>query len=128
MSDALAVVEGFLGSLETKTIEDCATALGERVTDDFVWQNSGLPTQHGREAAQQFLLGFVQLIPMAGIRIETLAAAASGSVVVTERIDHLTDAAGNVLVSIPLAGTLEVRDGKISAWRDYFDPRPLLGG
>jgi limonene-1,2-epoxide hydrolase len=25
-------------------------------------------------------------------------------------------------------GVLEVRDGKISLWRDYFDPRPLLGG
>ena len=128
MTDAMKIVEEFFTALDTKSIEDCAAALGERVTDDFVWQNSGLPTQNSREEAQQFLLGFVQLIPMAGIRIETLAAAVSESVVVTERIDHLVDADGNVLVSIPLAGTLVVRDSRVSAWRDYFDPRPLLGG
>ena len=128
MSDARAVVEEFFTALETGSIEACAAALGDRVTDDFVWQNSGFPTQHGREAAQQFLVGFAQVIPLTGIRVENIAVAAAGSDVVTERIDHFVDADGNVLASLPLAGTLVVRDGKISAWRDYFDPRPLVGG
>jgi len=49
-----------------------------------------------------------------------------GDQVLTERIDHLDDESGNRIASLPVAGTLEVRGGKIVAWRDYFDPRPLL--
>jgi limonene-1,2-epoxide hydrolase len=129
MSQAVSAVENFFTALETKSIEDCVAALGDHVTDDFVWENSGFPTCNGREAAQQFLLGFTQALPLTGIRVETLAIAAQGNKVVTERIDHLVDATGTALASLPLAGVLEVAaDGRISAWRDYFDPRPLLGG
>ncbi len=41
------------------------------------------------------------------------------SVVLTERIDTFT--VGDVVAPLPVMGTFEVRDGKISAWRDYFD-------
>ena len=27
----------------------------------------------------------------------------------------------SILVELPVMGTFEVRDGKIDAWRDYFD-------
>jgi limonene-1,2-epoxide hydrolase len=129
MSSAVSAVENFFTELETKSIEDCAARLGELVTDDFVWVNTGLPTCEGREAAQQFLIGFAQALPLTGIRVETLAIAAAGNKVITERIDHLVDADGTALASIPLAGILEVADdGRISAWRDYFDPRPFVGG
>jgi len=129
MADAIATVMEFFASLETKSIDDCAAALGERVTDDFVWQNSGFPTQQSRAEAQAFLIGFSRALPMTGVRIETLAIAADGNRVVTERVDHLIDAGGTVLASVPLAGVFEVTEaGKISAWRDYLDPRPLLGG
>ena len=129
MSQAVSAVENFFTALETKSIEDCAARLGEHVTDDFVWENCGFPTCHGRDAAVAFLLGFAQALPLTGIRVETLAIAAAGNKVVTERIDHLVDATGTALASLPLAGVLEVAaDGRISAWRDYFDPRPLLGG
>ena len=129
MSQAVSAVENFFTALETKSIEDCVAAFGEHVTDDVVWENSGFPTQNGREAAQQFLHSFSQAMPLTGIRVEILAIAAQGNKVVTERIDHLIDATGTALASLPLAGVLEVAaDGRISAWRDYFDPRPLLGG
>jgi limonene-1,2-epoxide hydrolase len=129
MSQAVSAVENFFTALETKSLEDCAARLGELVTDDFVWENIGLPTCNGREAAQQFLVGFAQAIPLAGLKVETLAIAAQGNKVITERIDHFIDATGAVLASVPLAGVLEVAaDGRISAWRDYFDPRPFVGG
>ncbi|MGH9080662.1 MAG: limonene-1,2-epoxide hydrolase family protein [Acidimicrobiales bacterium] len=28
---------------------------------------------------------------------------------------------GEKVASLPVMGTFEIRDGKISAWRDYFD-------
>jgi limonene-1,2-epoxide hydrolase len=45
--------------------------------------------------------------------------AASGDVVFTERVDVFTYPDNTV--ELPVAGVFEVRDGKIAAWRDYFD-------
>jgi limonene-1,2-epoxide hydrolase len=45
--------------------------------------------------------------------------AADGDVVLTERID--TFEMGGKDVVLPVMGVFEVRDGKIAAWRDYFD-------
>jgi limonene-1,2-epoxide hydrolase len=44
---------------------------------------------------------------------------ASGETVLTERVDvfHLPGAT----IELPVMGTFEVKDGKIVAWRDYFD-------
>jgi limonene-1,2-epoxide hydrolase len=44
---------------------------------------------------------------------------ADGPVVMTERVDvfKLPDKA----IELRVMGTFEVRDGKITAWRDYFD-------
>jgi len=51
--------------------------------------------------------------------IETVHLAVRGDVVLTERIDTFT--VGEVVAPLPVMGTFEIRDGKISAWRDYFD-------
>ena len=39
--------------------------------------------------------------------------------VLTERVDTIT--VGDRVGALPVMGTFEVRDGKICAWRDYFD-------
>ena len=43
----------------------------------------------------------------------------SGDVVTTERIDAFT--LNGKLGEFPVMGIFEIRDGKIAAWRDYFD-------
>jgi limonene-1,2-epoxide hydrolase len=45
--------------------------------------------------------------------------AATGDVVLTERVDVFTTAEKSI--ELPVMGAFEVRDGKIAAWRDYFD-------
>ncbi|HZZ47657.1 MAG TPA: limonene-1,2-epoxide hydrolase family protein [Pseudonocardia sp.] len=125
MTNAQEVVEKFLGSLGP-TYDDMLKSVTDQTTDDFVWQNSGLPTCNGQAEAISFLEQFAKSFSMASIKIDIVAIGSAGNVVVTERVDHFVDANGQVLASLALAGTLEVRDGKISAWRDYFDPRPLL--
>ena len=40
-------------------------------------------------------------------------------VVLTERTDRFL--VGETWIEIPVMGTFELRDGKLSAWRDYFD-------
>jgi limonene-1,2-epoxide hydrolase len=47
---------------------------------------------------------------------------AEGPIVMTERVDHLTRPDGTT-ASLPMMGTIEVRHGLITAWRDYFDLR-----
>ena len=45
--------------------------------------------------------------------------AASGSLVMTERVDVFTFPTATI--ELPVMGTFEVSDDKITAWRDYFD-------
>ena len=42
-----------------------------------------------------------------------------GNVVLNERVDRVT--MGGKEIALPFAGLFEIRDGKIAAWRDYFD-------
>ena len=47
---------------------------------------------------------------------------------IRDRIDHVRDAAGKTLMSIRVMGAFDVKDGKIMAWRDYFDTAGLASG
>ncbi|MEV4420328.1 limonene-1,2-epoxide hydrolase family protein [Patulibacter sp. NPDC049589] len=102
-------------------------AVDEHFTPDAIWQNTGLPTAEGIEAIKGFWQHFVDQYAMHAMIVEVLALAVAGDRVVTERIDHFDDPAGNRVASVPVAGTFVVRDGRIALWRDYFDPRPFLG-
>jgi limonene-1,2-epoxide hydrolase len=50
---------------------------------------------------------------------EVINIAAAGNVVFAERVDR-TDSTGKH-VDLPVVGVFELADGKITAWRDYFD-------
>ena len=49
---------------------------------------------------------------------------ADGDVVLTERTDVFV--AGDKTIELPVMGTFEVADGKIAAWRDYFDMNQFM--
>ena len=88
---------------------------------DTVWENVGLATTTGPEEAIALNAGFAESFGMAAMRVDYLAIAETGNKVLTERTDHFLDADGNVINSFNVMGILEVEDGKIAAWRDYFD-------
>ena len=54
-------------------------------------------------------------------RTQVLAAGEAGNKVLTERIDRILDADGAEVMTVPVMGIFEIEDGKIAAWRDYFD-------
>lgn len=95
----------------------------DNFTEATVWENVGWVTTVGYEEAMALNRGFFEKIGMAAIRVENLAVAETGNKVLTERIDHLLDSAGNILASPAVMGIFEIEDGKITAWRDYFDTR-----
>ena len=51
---------------------------------------------------------------------QILNIAESGNVVLTERVDNFV-MADDKEVSLPVMGAMELEQGKIVAWRDYFD-------
>lgn len=96
-------------------------------TDDFTWENSGLPTLKGKQAVFDHMDsgGFTVTIPilktMTSFSADVLYIASSGNVVFTERVDHHWDAEGHDLMTPYICGAMEIRDGKIAALRDYYD-------
>ncbi len=58
-------------------------------------------------------------VPGESLEFEVRHLASRGPVVFTERIDRLR--IGGKSIALPVAGVFEIRDGKIAAWRDYFD-------
>lgn len=60
-----------------------------------------------------------QFAPITNTRIEVQNVVESGDLVIVERIDHYHY--DGIPVSCPVANFTELRDGKITLWREYFD-------
>jgi len=86
-------------------------------TDDAVYHNIPVDPAVGREAILGLLTMF--LTPAEHVEFRVRNVVADGNTVLTERVDVFV--MPNATIELPVMGTFEVRDGKISAWRDYFD-------
>jgi limonene-1,2-epoxide hydrolase len=90
-------------------------------TDDAVYHNIPQAPVIGREAIANTMDSFIRPGPpgIESIDFRVINIAANGPVVMTERVDvfRLSDRS----FELPVMGTFEVSDGKINAWRDYFD-------
>ena len=111
--DAERVVRDFCATFEKHDAE----ALRPFFTDDVVYHNIPMDPAVGVDDAVAFIAGFFAMCE--SMVIETTNLAVRGDVVLTERIDTFT--VGEKVASLPVMGTFEIRDGKIGAWRDYFD-------
>ena len=86
-------------------------------TDDAVYHNMPMPPASGKDAIKT-LLAFI-LGPAKSVKFDIKKIVAEGDVVLTERVD--TFLMGDKTVALEVMGAFELRDGKIAAWRDYFD-------
>jgi len=100
-----------------------ATELAAFFTDDAVYHNIPLAPVTGREAIANNIASFIRpgAPGIEGIQFRVINIAANGPVVMTERVDVFQ--LPNKSFELPVMGTFEVNDGKISAWRDYFDTK-----
>ena len=89
--------------------------------DDAVYHNIPQSPVTGREAIANTIDSFIRPGPpgIESIEFRVINIAANGPVVMTERVDvfRLSDRS----FELPVMGTFEISEGKISAWRDYFD-------
>src|ERR1700730_1977060 len=98
-----------------------AAELAAFFTDAAVYHDIPLAPVTGREAIANNIASFIRpgAPGIESIQFRVINIAANGPVVMTERVDvfKLPDKS----FELPVMGTFEVSDGKISAWRDYFD-------
>jgi limonene-1,2-epoxide hydrolase len=118
MEASEALVRDFCAAFARRNVEEL---LGY-FTDDAIYHNIPMAPATGKEEIRAALEMFVPGSPE--IEFDMVNIACNGSVVFTERIDRMT-IMGNKVVA-PVAGVFEVRDGKIAAWRDYFDLQMFL--
>lgn len=92
-------------------------------TGDAVYHNIPLAPVTGPDQIRATLEGF--LGGVTGVEFEVLHLVAEDDVVLTERVDvfHLADGRS---IRLPVMGTFELRDGRIAAWRDYFDLQTFM--
>src|SRR5689334_6576736 len=96
-----AVVRDFCRAVERRDV----AALVDFFTDDAVYHNSPLT---------QFIA------PATKVEFELVGLATSGATVFTERVDRFV--INGKTIALPVMGAFEITsDGKIRAWRDYFD-------
>jgi len=112
-TDAEKVVNEFCNAWPRKNIEELLAFF----SDDAVYHNIPMEPARGKAAIKAVINSF---LPMSkSIEFKILHTAATGNVVMNERIDIFDT--GSKKISLPVAGVFEVNNGKITAWRDYFD-------
>jgi len=112
-TDAEKVVTEFCNAFPRKNIEELLAFF----SDDAVYHNIPMEPARGKAAIKAAINTF--LPGLKSIEFKILHTTAAGNVVMNERIDILDT--GSKKISLPVAGVFEVKNGKISAWRDYFD-------
>ena len=109
------MIRDFLGAWERRDTEHIV----DHFTDDGVYHSIPLTPIVGKQAIREFVAGFADVPPG---RLEIHHQVASGNVVMNERTDYIT-INGNP-VTLPICGVFEIEDGRIKAWREYFDLGP----
>jgi limonene-1,2-epoxide hydrolase len=108
-----AVVSAFIAAIERRDVD---TACG-LIADDCVYDNVPIGQVVGPEGVRQVLAPIVDRCDE--IAWPIVRSACDGQVVFNERIDSFRT--GDRWVELPVTGVWEVRDGRITLWRDYFD-------
>jgi len=86
-------------------------------TEDAIWWNAPWSAVKGQAAIRETMRRGAQR--MTALPWEIRHIVAEGSVVMAERVDNFL--VGQRRVSVPCMGIFELKDGKIAAWRDYWD-------
>jgi limonene-1,2-epoxide hydrolase len=112
-SEAEKIVSDFCKAFERKNIDEIMGYF----SDDAVYHNMPMEPAKGKPAIKETINSF--LPGSDRIEFKILHTASNGNIVFNERIDLID--MGEKRVELPVAGMFEVRGGKITLWRDYFD-------
>lgn len=111
--ESITLIERFLQVCARAEPEEFASYF----TEDATWWNAPWKPVKGREAIRETLRRGAER--MVALPWEIRHIVADGEIVMVERVDNFL--VGETRVSVPSMGIFELRDGKIAAWRDYWD-------
>ena len=115
------IVTAFIDALVRKDLD----AALELVTDDFVFENVPMPASalvRGKEQLRARMTGLLAASDQ--IEWQIVHQLESEDAVINERVDVFTFREGmfdEPRTATRACGVWELRDGKIAAWRDYYD-------
>lgn len=115
-------VRAFIAALVARDL----SAAAAMVSDDFEYDNVPMGKAFGPEALTSTLNGFFGMCT--AIDWEILRQTSSGDMshgtVLNERDDRV-EIHGR-WATLPVAGVFEIRNGKLTLWRDYFDRQTII--
>ncbi len=115
------LIRTFIALLSARDIDSAA----RMVSADFEYDNVPMGKSFGPDGLRNTLSGFFAMLDDVDWQIlrQTSSGDTSHGTVLNERDDRVS--MKGKWHSLPVAGVFEVRDAKITLWRDYFD-RPTL--
>lgn len=120
------VVIEFYKSWETIPVSRLSQRYREYLAPDVVFQVPGSPAFEGLEAAVKFMDDFAKEMPnLPKVNVHIKSIVAEGDLVYNERVDEHCDADGRPHIVVEICSTMTLRDGKITRWREYLDPKPF---
>jgi len=108
------VVRGLIDAFNANDLERVLACFA----DDAVYHNIPVAPVQGTAAIRAVIAGFLGMATEVDWIVHQLAETPEG-VVLTERTDRFR--IGGKWIALPVMGAFAVRDGRITAWRDYFD-------
>ena len=117
-NEAEKIVNDFCKSFERKNIEEIMGYF----SDDAVYHNMPMEPAKGKDAIRKTINSFLPGSDKISFKI--LHTASNGNIVFNERIDMFD--IGEKRVELPVAGLFEIKGGKVSLWRDYFDMQSYM--
>jgi limonene-1,2-epoxide hydrolase len=92
------------------------------MSEDCFYHNIPIDPLVGKPAIQGFIDGFMTILEDVEFVMLNISESASG-VVLTERVDRLK--MKGKWIELPVMGAFELKAGKITHWRDYYDQRTM---
>jgi len=114
-------------SKNEQTVNDFIAAFGRMdmealmnfFTEDAVYHNIPWPPATGKAEIRKVLQSFTKDMGMTSAKFEVRFQVSKGNIVMNERVDYI--GVKDKKIGLPVFGVFEVENGKIKAWRDYFD-------
>jgi limonene-1,2-epoxide hydrolase len=93
--------------------------------EDAVYHNMPIAPAVGKQAIREFVTQAVGAMET-GLHAEIHRQLVDGNVVMNERTDSFR--MNGREMTLPVCGVFEIENGKVKAWRDYYDGTPLAPG
>ena len=110
-----ALVRRFLAAWERREVD----VVLECLNDDAVYHAMPLAPIVGKAALHEWVAHFADAPPP---RLDVHHQVANEHVVINERTDYMT--LNGRAVTLPICAVFEIEEGRIKAWREYFDVGP----